>query len=279
MASSARTVAERRGWPTLTRDEIDGSAREIRELAEADGACDSCPGYGRCPLPVRGLVPTGRLIGGIIQVSYGPCEEAVRAGQAAREHDCLKGADLPDGTEHMTLDSYHPGPGTAAAFRFACKFCEQDEPRRGVVFAGSTGCGKTHLAVAILRHWVGRGRRGLFRSVPNLMEILRIAQFADDEERLWETLEILRLRPVLVLDDLGTEKVTDSRLERLFQIVNDRELAGQPLIVTCNYRRPAALAERLGGLAGERIVSRLRGICEWVEMDGPDGRVDRWWER
>jgi DNA replication protein DnaC len=212
-------------------------------------------------------------------MSYTPCEVGARAAQEAHERSLLRGADLPEGTEHMTLDSYHPGPGTAAAFRFACEFCEQEEPRRGVVFAGTTGCGKTHLAVAILRHWVGRGRRGLFRSVPNLMEILRIAQLADDEDRLWETLQTLRLRPLLVLDDLGTEKVTDTRLERLFQIVNDRELTGQPLIVTCNYPRPAALAEHLGGIAGERIVSRLRGICEWVEMDGPDGRVDRWWER
>lgn len=81
---------------------------------------------------------------------------------------------------------------------------------------------------------------------------------------------------LLILDDLGAERVTDWQLDVVARIVEhhyDRNETNT--IVTSNYS-PADLARRLGKddpIQGERIVSRLIEGAIKLKLDRADLRV------
>ena len=74
--------------------------------------------------------------------------------------------------------------------------------------------------------------------------------------------------PLLALDDLGSEAVTDWVRDRLYTLINHRWDHCMPLIVTTNVA-PADLAERVG----QGVASRIAGCCaQRISVKGPDGR-------
>jgi len=146
---------------------------------------------------------------------------------------------------------------------------------RGLLLEGPPGVGKTHLAVAVLKHVIeGSGARGLFYDTRDLLRVIRSTY--DPSIR---TTELEVLRPVLtadllVLDDLGAEKTSEWVEETMNLIVNTRYNERRTTMFTSNYldipddSDPNSLLFRIGF----RMRSRLHEMCEFIEMDGADYR-------
>jgi DNA replication protein DnaC len=74
--------------------------------------------------------------------------------------------------------------------------------------------------------------------------------------------------PLLALDDLGSEAVTDWVRDRIYTLLNHRWDHCLPLLVTTNVA-PADLAERIG----QGVASRIAGCCaRRITVKGPDAR-------
>jgi DNA replication protein DnaC len=180
---------------------------------------------------------------------------------------------LTPALQRMRLEHYRPSPATHAAYEWACRFAWTAKPERGAVLAGPCGVGKSHLAAGVANARLEGGGRVRLWSVPMLADELRL--FVGGH-RTNDPLAVALDVYTLVLDDLGAERPTPFVLERLYRLVNHRLEHDLPIIVTTNFAEPAALAARLGhedDVIGERIVSRLRGACEWFVLDGQDQRV------
>lgn len=137
---------------------------------------------------------------------------------------------------------------------------------------GPVGSGKTSLASCLYRAWQDGGAAGMWFTVPGLLDAIR-AGF-DRETRTYQASDLVAAVcsvPLLLLDDLGAERVTDWVAGQLYSVVNSRE--ERPTIFTSNLDL-AGLCDRLGGLDGERIVSRIQGMCapHIYHVDGPDLR-------
>ena len=79
---------------------------------------------------------------------------------------------------------------------------------------------------------------------------------------------------LLVLDDLGAERLTDWVEETMHLIVNTRYNEKRPTVFTTNYEDVSDV-EDLDSLlvrVGHRLHSRLREMCEFLEYEGPDYR-------
>ncbi len=116
------------------------------------------------------------------------------------------------------------------AFRAAQYYAE--EPQGWIVFMGTYGSGKTHLAAAIANYRAGLGFPPLFIMVPDLLDHLR-ATFAPDSRVRYDRLfDEIRTTPLLILDDLGVQSTTPWVREKLNQLFNHRYIAELPTIIT-----------------------------------------------
>jgi len=76
-----------------------------------------------------------------------------------------------------------------------------------------------------------------------------------------------RVCAVLVLDDLGAEKLTEWGEEPLYLLIDYRYRQRLPVFASSNVRKEA-LAERLD----RRVLDRVRETCTMLEVVGPNRR-------
>ena len=153
----------------------------------------------------------------------------------------------------------------------------QDESR-SLFLSGANGIGKTYKAAGILCHWIeklnykqlldscGSGNYPVFITVPELlMKIRNCFSLQQCEESVVEKYSRC---PVLVLDDLGVEKTTEWALQALYIILNNRYANYMQTIITSNLT-----IEEIGEKLGDRIASRIAGMCKIVKLAGRDRRI------
>lgn len=133
---------------------------------------------------------------------------------------------------------------------------KSDAPPEGLMIEGTVGCGKTHIAVAILKEIVAKGYSGLYYNMVNLLSDIRSTYNPNSPLDESELLAEFDEPDLVVLDDLGAEKTADWVNDRLYLIVNRRYESGKPIVVTTNLSEKE-LIDKLG----PRIVSRLCEIC------------------
>jgi DNA replication protein DnaC len=181
----------------------------------------------------------------------------------------LKFCQLPAATEGWTFENFDASGPLREAYEAALELAEE----RGIkwlALVGPVDTGKTHLAVAICRRWLARGKPARYVLVPLVLEELRSSYNREgDYDRL---MNFLLNVPLLVLDDLGTQKPTEWAVEKLMQIIDYRYVNGLHMVVTTN--------RSLGDLPGDtehRIGSRLLRVPfgQVVDIDAPEYRLRR----
>lgn len=124
-------------------------------------------------------------------------------------------------------------------------------------FYGPTGTGKTFLLNCIVKELLDRGVQVYYRTAPQLLEFLTTYSFSYATERTEQDRakhDFAFSCDLLVIDDLGTEFLTDKMRAELFELLNARIVAALPTIISSNVR-----LEELGDLYDERIASRIAG--------------------
>lgn len=177
----------------------------------------------------------------------------------------LKSAQIPRRFWNKTFQNFTAKDSLRRRIVDLCqRFCQsfnfEKEFPRGLLMIGQVGCGKSHLAVSILREAIGKGYSGLYYNSPGLLREIR-ATFSGEsgvtEDDLFDEINEVDL---LVLDDLGAENVSGFVLDRLYLIINKRYEGCKPIIITTNLE-----LEELRNRMGDRIVSRLIEMCHAVD--------------
>ena len=153
------------------------------------------------------------------------------------------------------------------AYQAALDYAEH--PVGWLVFTGSNGSGKTHLAAAIGNRAVHRGHVVFFSHVSDLLDHLRATFSPTSDVPYSELFEQVRNTPLLILDGLGSHSTTSWTEEKLRQVINHRYDAELPTVITI----AGALRE-----LDQYILSRLQkaGVSRILELRSPEpDRVQR----
>ncbi|MFG1776634.1 ATP-binding protein [Micromonospora sp. NPDC049048] len=138
---------------------------------------------------------------------------------------------------------------------------------RSLVLAGPTRTGKTTSAYAIGNDVHAQGQWVMVWTAADLSAALK----PDSNEPL--AYDYATTCPLLVIDDLGRERVTDWWLEQLQRIVDHRCAHERRLIVTTNTAGEAgAVYDELSARYGHPVVERLLDGGGLLVLDGPPVR-------
>lgn len=147
-----------------------------------------------------------------------------------------------------------------------------------VLFLGKTGCGKTHLAISIVRELIKRNaiHDVCFITAPELLLEIRATfkpsarKFNDSGQCEADTesdvLDKYSNCELLVLDDLGAEKVSDFTIQSLYLVIDRRNRNLKPTLVTTNLS-----LEEIETLIDARMASRLADM-KVIKLNLPDYR-------
>jgi len=207
---------------------------------------------------------------------------------------------LPVRFRDRTLDTFEGSPTAAAAARRLAT-----GQITNLVLSGPTGVGKTHLAAGIARLWWEREwqqferKRGAERlerdaeiaalvpwerirwrvrqpeapvwvNVAEAMSNLR-SEIGGDERPAEESLRRLRDHgSLVVLDDLGREKVSDWTSEVVYVLVNCRYESMVPTVVTTNLT-----GAELAASSYWPVISRLAEGGGLIRIEAADRRLRR----
>jgi DNA replication protein DnaC len=223
--------------------------------------CPNCNGSGWEPAESAGKVRRCR------------CVESVRVERILNE------ARIPKRYEHCDLGSYipnHDSQKKAKIYvqRFLDKYPQIDV---GLLFLGTCGVGKTHLAVALLKQVImEKGDGGIFCDFRDLLREIQASWNSISQASELDVLRPVLEARVLVLDELGANKPTEWVRDTIAHIINCRYNDKKITIFTSNYLDAPAKAgeETLTDRIGARLRSRLYEMCREVEIHGVDFRQE-----
>jgi DNA replication protein DnaC len=147
---------------------------------------------------------------------------------------------------------------------------------RPVFITGPVGCGKTHLAIGylaneIIEKGIDAGR--FVRTVDLFKEIRNTFQENRGESEMDLLEKYGKVIPFLVIDDLGTEKMTDWVEQTLYDLIDRRYGECLETLITSNLSLDQLSAHYASH--GDRLASRIAGMGPIVKIQGPDHRRSR----
>lgn len=244
----------------------------VAELATDGPPCPHCNGTGRIVRAKDNLRVVGRC-----SCQRLPDRIAIfnRAGLPARHAT-------------STLQSFEVNSAFIEVSRWRQRFegaVQRTETMPGLVLHGGVGRGKTHLLVGLVRWMIlDLGLEVRFVEFTRLLAQLRegFDKGQSDRSVMGELVQI----PVLAIDELGKGRLTEWELSVVDELVSRRYDAMLPVLATTNYRREgpslaalpnlaegARLTQTIGDRVGERVYSRMRDMCEFIEVGGQDYRL------
>lgn len=140
----------------------------------------------------------------------------------------------------------------------------RDFPEENYFLYGPAGTGKTHAAVAVLRE------------VPNgqVLRMSRISRWLRRCENPDEEIDVIKRisELTLLIDDLGSEKMTEFLQSNFFEIIDRRiQYRINGLIITSNLS-----LDQLAPIIGDRTVSRIMWLVGKKNILQLSGKDYRW---
>lgn len=201
---------------------------------------------------------------GTVPETRRPCHCAAgRAQVAARAHAESWQREIPLRYAQYTLAGHPNARGRAVATSWLKGQPWNAVAGTNLVIQGPVGTGKTGLAIGALREAHHAGVRVMYANVPDILSAMTGLKWEDKGRQMSRYQNV----PILLLDDLGAEHVTDWSATMLYEVVEGRYRNGAPMIVTTN------LAKReLREAVGDRIVSRVFEAATVLDLTGEDLR-------
>lgn len=142
-----------------------------------------------------------------------------------------------------------------------------DKDSANILFVGGTGLGKTHLSTAIARAVIEKGFYVVYETASNIFADFESDRFRDrysgEEPVATKYMEC----DLLIIDDLGTEVVTNFTVSCLYNLINTRLNKKLPIILSTNLN-----SQEIRKQYNDRITSRLFGDFEIKAFKGNDIR-------
>ena len=146
-------------------------------------------------------------------------------------------------------------------------YAENFDGKGNLLMLGSTGLGKTHLSSAIAKRIIEKGYTVVYESAQNVFDTFENKKFGKDLDADTDKFNKCDL---LIVDDLGTEHITQFTVSVLYNLLNERINNCKAMIISSNLS-----PDELKTIYKPRIFSRLFGDFKLMNFKGMDIRLQK----
>ncbi|MGF0039996.1 ATP-binding protein [Peptoniphilaceae bacterium SGI.131] len=171
----------------------------------------------------------------------------------------------------MANESLSPYENMKNIYANMKEYSESFSPKSPNLFLfGQVGTGKTFIANCIAKEVLDKGYSVLYLSINDMLDSLNSYQFAPAQNKQDMRLKIdfIYNADLLVIDDLGTEYVTEFTKSYLFEVINQRMVQGKATIISSNLD-----LDKIQEVYDQRLFSRILGNYIPLEFYGNDLRL------
>lgn len=183
----------------------------------------------------------------------------------------IESSGLTDEQQKYMLENYKTTKTTIGMYQTVKRYIEHFPDiskanvfNKGIGLMGTVGIGKTHLLLAVANTLLKSKIPVAFVYVPDLVAELQQAQFVRDEDKnLNAKISKLGQVTVLILDDIGKEKITGWVQVQYSRIINQRYTRQLPTLFSSNFNLDQ-IAEMIGDHSASRLFSMTKGRQAYV---------------
>lgn len=139
---------------------------------------------------------------------------------------------------------------------------------QNLVFYGNVGTGKTFLSCCIAKELMENGFSVTYYSADKLFKNLVDLRFGDTKDEYFSFIDDISQCDLLIIDDLGTEAITERVKADLFSCLNNRDLLSKATLISTNLT-----LDELNRRYSERIFSRVSSHFTFCKFEGRDIRM------
>ena len=272
----ARTAAAAMGGgqrlDELRRESLELQARRAELLVEGGWPLDWLDGAWRCPKCRDTGYVEGRMCSCLT--------ELYRQAQTRELSALMKLGSESFDTFDLSLYDSTPDPVSGVAprtqmemvFGVCCDYARGfAKSRMNLLFRGGTGLGKTFLSACIAREVAGQGYSVVYETAGAAADAFeKERRFTRDEDTDAAHALVRRMTEcdLLILDDLGTENLSESVRSGLYALVNSRLTARRRTVISTNLT-----AGEMARRYSPQLMSRLEGEYQVLAFVGTDIRI------
>ncbi len=251
----------------LSEEELNNNITSLEDTLQELDNCKNCPGLSSCKNNIKGYVYYPQKKGSRVTFDYIPCKKLKLRDEQIKEK---KASTILDNARMKDIDV--TDKKRVKLIKWLKEFYDNYDPskiNKGLYLHGSFGSGKTFLLSALLNEL--REKKDVRYELIYYPELLR--NLKNDFREVDNKVSYLSNVEILVLDDIGAEKVTEwGRDEILGTILQHRMNNNLTTFFTSNLNIEE-LEKKLSGEAGSidfinasRIIERIKHLTTDMEL-------------
>ena len=255
----------------------------LEEIASNIVTCANCKGLAFCPYEIKGIYKEAVVEDNLIQFVYKDCPFKEKSDKEKSFLKNIYSYKMPKEISEASFKKiYKDDSNRLEAIKYLKNFYDnysKGKYQKGLYLYGNFGCGKTYLISALFNELAKKDIRSTIIYFPEFLRSLK-ASFNNIEDDYNERFDLVKEAPLLLLDDIGAEKLSDwARDEVLGVILQYRMEEHLPTFFTSNLSIKE-LEDHLmisnkasDKVKARRIIERIKYLTEEMKMLSVNRRV------
>jgi primosomal protein DnaI len=233
--------------------------------------CKDCKNLYDCKNRISGHVLFPEMKESKLVFSYIPCKYQKKANKSVRE-------TIDNILDTARIKDIKTTKNRIEIIKWIKKYYDTYDPyttKKGLYLHGNFGTGKTYLLSALLNEL--KNKYNINTEIVYVPELLR--KLKENLSLVGDKLYYLEKVDILLLDDIGAEKVTDwGRDEIIGTILQTRMNNGMPTFFTSNltidelFHHLSLTKDKEDAVKAKRIIERIKYLTEDIELLGNNYR-------